>query len=83
MRYVRASVSERVALRRLSANMNERKMMIAWSRIESFAEPTEALYVSNPIEMAVCLTETMVKTGPLGLDRKPVVELDLKRSCVC
>lgn len=53
MRYVRASVSERVALRRLSANMNERKMMIAWSRIESFAEPTEALSVSNPIEMAV------------------------------
>ena len=72
MRYVRASVSERVALRRLSANMNERKMMIAWSRIESFAEPTEALYVSNPIEMAVCLTETMVKTWAFALENKPV-----------
>lgn len=69
--FERASASEYP----YGANMNERKMMIAWSRIESFAEPTEALYVSNPIEMAVCLTETMVKTGPLGLDRKPVVEL--------
>lgn len=66
--FERASASEYP----YGANMNERKMMIAWSRIESFAEPTEALYVSNPIEMAVFLTETMVKTGPLGLDRKPV-----------
>lgn len=65
--FERASASEYPYV----ANMNERKMMIAWSRIESFAEPTEALYVSNPIEMAVCLTETMVKTGPLGLDREP------------
>lgn len=65
--FERASASEYP----YGANMNERKMMIAWSRIESFAEPTEALYVSNPIEMAVCLTETMVKTGPLGLDREP------------
>ena len=52
--------------------MNERKMMIAWSRIESFAEPTEALYVSNPIEMAVVWTETMVKTWAFALENKPV-----------